>query len=170
MPKTQDPQYVRLAVRMQTGMLVDTFGSGWSISGMDVRKFPEDSNRKAQKFVRAELNDGKLEPASLAEWDEVHDPALAEAVLAQNPGFKENASGFQEAHLQQAAADSRRRLEASRQARLEADDDYETDDEARQRELDEAIEAQEGMDSDDPEEQEAMSSGQRPRKKAGKKK
>lgn len=169
MPKTQDPEYVRLVTRLQTGMIVDTFGSGWSISGMDVRKFPKD--RAAAKYVRAAVNEGKLEPASQAEWEEVHDPALAEAVLAANPDFQKNASGFQEAHLQKAAAESRRRLEDARQRRLEEDDDYEDEEDARQRNLAERIAQQQedGLDSDDPEEQKAISHSQRPRKKSSKK-
>lgn len=162
MPNNTDPEFVRLAERLTTGMLADLY-SGWSISGYDVKRFPEGD--AAARFVRENLNAGKLEEASQAEWDEVHEGTLEAAVLAQAPDYRESASAFQEAHLQQAAAVGRRRLEDNRAARARGEDP----EELRQAELARRLEEQEeaGIDSDDPEEQKAVSTGQV--KKASKK-
>lgn len=82
---SDNPSYVRLAVRLNRGILCDINGSGWAISGLDVLPFPKD--RQAARYVTAELNSGKLEPASKAEYDEVQEAnaSVAKEVLRQHP-------------------------------------------------------------------------------------
>lgn len=91
MSKANDPSFVRLAARLQRGGMADVQGSGWSISGLNVKEFPSD-NPAAKRFVRKALNDGKLEPASKAEWEEVNDPeATPESLKATTKAAKKAA-------------------------------------------------------------------------------
>lgn len=125
-----DPQYVRLANRLSRGILADVEGSGWSISGLDVKEFPKD-NTNAARFVRHALRDGKLEPASRAEHEEVQ--SEVEAL---------NDVTHQEAKVMGAALDGHARLSESRSSADEGDDE---DEEDRLRQFDD--------ETDDPEEQ-----------------
>lgn len=65
-----DPKYVRLAERLTRGNVTDT-RSHWSISGLDVKEFPEDA--LAADFVRAQLRRGNLEEAGRAEFQEIQE-------------------------------------------------------------------------------------------------
>lgn len=164
MPTNTDPEFVKLAERLTTGMLADVHGSLWSISGYDVKRFPE--GEVAARFVRENLNAGKLEEADQEEWDEVHSGELEAAVLGVHPDYRQTASAFQEAHLQQAAVKTRAQLERNRAARARGEDP----EEARQADLARRLEEQEeaGIDSDDPEEQKALSTRQKVKKKTNK--
>jgi hypothetical protein len=146
-------------------MVADVNGSGWSIAGLDVKKFPETS--EAARFVRAKLNAGVLEPASQAEWDEVHDDELARELLSQNPHYEQDASGWQEARIQRAAAKGRARIEQSRRDADGDEDEYEDASYADTRERRQAVlDEQDDMElgTDDPEVQVNRTTGQRPRK------
>ena len=124
-----DPQYVRLANRLSRGILADVVGSGWSISGLDVKKFPTGTN--AARFVRHALRDGKLEPAGKAEFEEVQSEVDAL-----------NDVTHQEAKVMGAALEGHARLSESR-ASAEEDDESTEDERVRQFE----------DETDDPEEQ-----------------
>lgn len=70
-----DPKYVRLSVHRSRTMLADVAGgTGWKISGLDVKSFP--SNAREADFVRRNLRSGNLEPASRAEYEEVTEAAI----------------------------------------------------------------------------------------------
>jgi hypothetical protein len=163
-----DPSYVRLATRLQNGIVCDVDGSGWSIAGLDVRKFPED--KQAARYVRAKLNAGLLEPASKAEWEDAHDDAVEQEVLRQAPDYREKASAVQEGQIQRVAREARQRIEEK--LGVDADAEFEeqlaADAEDREERLREQEEA--GLNTDDPEEQKARTTGQKPRKSGGKKK
>lgn len=123
-----NPNYVRLAARLTNGIVAD-LDSGWSIAGMDVRSFPsKKTNPLAARFVRKALADGRLEPASQAEWEEVHDDEalVNEAVEGRT---KPKSVGVQEAHIQREAAAGRARLEAARAAADGEEEDEEPSDE-----------------------------------------
>lgn len=159
-----DPKYVRLVPRLQHGMICDVQGTGWSIAGLDVRKFPED--RQEARYVRAALNSGKLEPCSKAEWDTAHDTSLEEEVLRQAPDYREKASAVQEGRIQKVA----RQAAAKVAAALGTDEDAEyeallaEDEEYRRERMEEQEEM--GLNTDDPEEQVARTTGQTARKRA----
>lgn len=143
-----DPGFVRLANRLTGGMIADVDGgSGWSIAGLDVRKFPKD-NKQAARFVRQNLVAGKLEPASRAEWDEAHDKSVEEALAEQDPDWRKNA-GHQEAQIQRAAQAATDKL----RSKLDADEEAEYEEFLawREKDLKERLDSQD--DSDDPEEQ-----------------
>lgn len=72
-----NPEYVRLADHLVHGLIVDTDGTGWSISGLDVKPFPD--NREEARFVKRQLNAGKLEAAGVAEYEEAHPDGDEEA-------------------------------------------------------------------------------------------
>lgn len=126
----KDPKYVRLPDRLVGGIVADVLGnSDWSIGGNDVRKFPEDDEFAAE-FVRSQLRNGNLEPASKAEWEELHPEsseddqnarAFVEAVNRAVQGPQ-----IQEAHIQRSARAARQRLQA---ARSEEDGETVPDDE-----------------------------------------
>lgn len=117
---SNDPSYVRLASRLSRGLIADVHRSGWSIAGLDVRKFPEDP--QAAKFVRKALNDGKLEPASKGEWEDAHDDGgFAETVIEQNPDF---GNSPQEAKIRIAARAAQEKLKESRQPDLDPEEEY----------------------------------------------
>lgn len=148
-----DPKYVRLSNALQGGIICDVHGSGWSIAGFDVKEFPEDKNEA--RYVRSKVNAGLLEPASKAEYDEAQGGDLAAEVARQ-----QKAGVHQEGKLQEAAAKGTAKLAEtlgiSEEELLEA---YLAADAAdRQERLDEAEEA--GLNTDDPEEQKARSTGQ----------
>lgn len=63
------PEYVRLADHMVHGLVVD-METGWSISGYDVKEYPEDADQA--KFVRQKINAGIVEPATAAEYEAAH--------------------------------------------------------------------------------------------------
>lgn len=65
-----DPKFVRLSQAQSRGILADVSGSGWSISGRDVRPLPDSLD--GLRFVRKHLRSGRLEAASLAEYEEAH--------------------------------------------------------------------------------------------------
>lgn len=87
-----DPKFLRLRQGVSNRHDPVTL---WSISGNEVVAFPDDP--QAQKFVRAQLAQGILEPAGKAEFDESEqgDAPLPEEVT------------FQEHHIQVAAAAER---------------------------------------------------------------
>lgn len=161
-----DPKYVRLATRLQEGIVADVLGSGWSIAGLDVRKFPE-KDKEAQRFVRSRLNSGLLEPASKAEWDEVHENPVEDERKKQRPN---DVAPVQESKLQQVAAEASAELARKRGVDPEAQfqEDLEADHADRAQRLEEAEEA--GLNTDDPEEQKAIGTGQKKGGKKGKKK
>lgn len=73
-----NPKYVRLVMRLSRSHVGDVQGgSGWSISGLHVKPFPEvterasDKTKAAAKFVTNMLRRGVLEAASSAEYEEV---------------------------------------------------------------------------------------------------
>lgn len=162
-----DPSYVKLPQRLVGGLVADVDGgSQWSISGLDVRGFPEDP--AAARFVRASLNAGKLEPATKAEWDEVHNDAevlkVVNSFRPKDKGFVETATNWQESKVQLAVNKARAALEASRLEDVEAALD-ELDDERRAEVIEDQNE--QNLGTDDPEEQVEKTQGQRPRKKSG---
>lgn len=124
----ETPQYVRLANRLSRGIVADIDGgSGWSIAGLDVRAFPDKKkNPGAARFVKKALADGRLEPASLAEWEEVHDTEAIEAEALEGRK-RATALNSQEAHIQREAQEGRKRIEASRRAADGEDDDEDED-------------------------------------------
>jgi hypothetical protein len=68
-----DPKYVRLNNELvySRSLVVDTY-SHWSISGLDVKAFPDPERHPAQaEFVRDALRRGLIEVASQAEFEEV---------------------------------------------------------------------------------------------------
>lgn len=152
----EDPKYVRLANRLSRGMLADVYESQWSIAGLDVRPFPEDM--RAARFVRNALSDGKLEPASAAEYEEVTEiNEVADEILRQRPDYRETAALFQEAAIQRAAAEQTARVAEARDAdeAAEAEADLAAAQEDREARLKEQEEA--GLNDDDIERQQAGS-------------
>lgn len=147
-----DPSYVRLANRLTRGIVADIGNSGWSISGFDVKPFPKD-DEAAARFVRRELRDGKLEPASKAEHEEVtetHKKALGD-------------SSHQEAKLQRAAREANAKLAESRGV-----DDDDDDEEDYLADVEERLKGQKEDETDDPAEQVARNSARAAKKKKSK--
>jgi hypothetical protein len=107
-----DPKYVRLVDRMARSTQVDLV-SGWSISGLDVKEFPEDS--RAQAYIRDAIRRGTIEACSRSEYDEVNDgdhDFLAQANVSVKPLEVEGT--FQEAHVAGLAENRRHEIEAAR--------------------------------------------------------
>lgn len=108
------PKYVRLNDRLCQQVVAD-LDSGWSIAGLDVKEVPADSPAQA-KVVKRYIQQGILEPASRAEFDEVQ--ALLELDHSET-----------QEHIVQAGGEKARA--SLRKARLEhpadADDDDEVD-------------------------------------------
>jgi len=142
-----DPNFVRLANRLGLQMVADvTGGSGWSIGGLDVQDFPEDEEQAA--YVRQQLGRGVLEPATQAEYDEVHDEdEMLEALSLQLEASKRT---WQEAAVQDIARKRRRAVVDSREVD-EEESEEELDDQRRQAIAEEQDEL--GLNTDDPEEQ-----------------
>lgn len=159
-----DPKYVRLATRLQGGMICDVQNTGWSIAGLDVKEFPED--RQEARYVRSNVNSGKLEPASKAEYEAAHDTSLEEEVLRQSPEYHKTASAVQEGALQKVARAAAQRVAAA--LGVDEDEEYERYLEELQEDRDDRLRQQEEMDldTDDPEEQVGRTTGQRPRRTA----
>lgn len=123
-----EPKYVRLAERLTGQVLVD-ITSGWSISGLDVKEFPDkEKYPRAARFVRDKLRRGALEPASSAEYEEVeevHEQSrqalsdklheLAEVGMADRLGL----AVHQEASVQQQARERRERVRDKREQNTE---------------------------------------------------
>lgn len=130
----ETPNFVRLANRLTSGMVTD-MESGWSIAGLDVRTVPDKKkDPAARRFIRKALLDGRLEPASQAEWDEVHETSqLEDEALMGRP--QAGVGGIQEAHVRRAAEEGSSRIKAARVAadaernQDDVDDDDEEDDE-----------------------------------------
>lgn len=152
-----DPQYVRLSTQLQEGIVCDVQGSGWSIAGYDVKKFPE--KKEEQRFVRSKLNAQMLEPASKAEYDEAKGEDLVKEVERQK---KEGV--HQEGRIQEIATEVTAKLAdklgVSQEALMEAY--LEADAEDRKARLDEVEEA--GLNTDDPEVQKARTRGESSKK------
>lgn len=106
-----NPKYVRLANRLSRGMVID-LNTGWGIAGLDIKEYPEDPH--AALFVKRQIDNGKLEPASRAEWEDVNDDSLINELAEQ---AREAGNGLQEAHVQRAARETRGELEAARSGR-----------------------------------------------------
>lgn len=107
-------QYVRLAKRLEKGIVAD-LDSGWSIAGLDVRQVPaKEDNPLAAKFVKKALADGRLEAASKAEWDEVHDTEAVEREAVEGRKRAGHVNS-QEAHIQREAAKQNRKISESRE-------------------------------------------------------
>jgi hypothetical protein len=147
-------------------MICDVHGTGWSIAGLDVKPFPAGDTKQAKqeaRYVRANLNAGKLEHASKAEFEEAHDDALEQEVLRQVPDYREKASAIQEGQLQAVVKETAERVAA----KLGVDEDavyeamLEADKEGRRERLDEARE--QDLGTDDPEKQVARTTGQSPK-------
>lgn len=157
-----DPKYVRLANRLSLQTIADIaeYGSGWSISGLDVKEFPDD---EAARYVRLKLGQGVLEPATQAEFDEVHDDEETIAVVDRYRDASQP-HPWQESAVQAAHAKRRRVIESSRYEEEETDE--EADAERRQAILEEQDEL--GLGTDDPEEQVGRTARGGPRaKKSG---
>lgn len=164
-----DPKFVRLTSRLRHGIRADVRGSGWSIAGLDVKEFPSDPTAAA--FARMELNAGRLEPASKAEFEEAHpeEDEVAETVSRFRDNLGAGAKGhrpWQESAVQEAAARQRAKLEEARASESEDDEEEEEwEGQARRKALlDEQKES--GLVTDDPAEQVGRSTGVRNAKKA----
>lgn len=175
MPRENDPDYVRLSKRMSRGIVADIGKSGWSISGLDVKPFPEDDDVDEQKYVRRLVNNGTLEPCSKAEYEEVH-PEASEDADSDNDGEAfvravetvlsggRRKNGIQEAQVQKRIQRDHARLAAKRDEAEDSEDDEddgefitESPSERRARLIEAQKEA--GLDTDDPEEQVAAKRG-----------
>jgi hypothetical protein len=100
-----DPTYVRLPERLLTGNVTDVLGgTGWGISGLDVKEFPADDPQE-QAFVRDALRSQKLEAATATEFRRVRDAHERVAALAEGAVPKEGSLGtpapWNEAAIQQ---------------------------------------------------------------------
>lgn len=132
-------KFVRLREDLARGGRYD-LQSGWGISGYDVKEMPdEETEPRAFAYVTGEIRAGRIEPASRAEYDEVHPD------LAADLGFTTNKDGtkpFQERAVQQAARRGHTKVRAKRKAETEVDA-FEAD-EARRKAT---IAAQKGQES-----------------------
>lgn len=112
----KDPGHVRLAERLNDRVLADV-NSGWSISGLDVKEFPDPSKYpNAARFVRDKLKRGALEPASKAEYEEVEESyeesrerfsERLETLAALGLGHKVDVAVHQEGRIQEEARQRR---------------------------------------------------------------
>lgn len=174
-----NPKFVRLVDRLTNGMYAD-LDSGWSISGYDVKEFPEDNNQG--RVVRSAIHSGILEAASQAEFDEIRE---ADAELEANRQIEspvEKASNWQENRIQAQAKATRQKLQEARAADADDEDydpyqgrsllDRDISDEANEERRAALLEEADDLDlgTDDPEVQVGRSTGNLPRgsKKAAK--
>jgi hypothetical protein len=141
-----NPSHVRIADPNAVSLRVDIL-SGWSISGWDIKEFPD--GQLAGNFVRRNLNQGVLEPATSEEFGLAHPPAPeendAEAFVKAVQAASVNPVR-QEAHIQaniEADADKLRSLRHT-----QTDEKGDTPDMVRRKEL---IEIQESNDGGDTE-------------------
>lgn len=156
-----NPKYVRLSERGSRGICADVKGSGWSISGKDVLPFPKE--QAAKSFVKQMLNSGRLEPASKAEWEEVHgeDHLIVEP---EDAGHQEH-KVYEEAAAQAEAAASRR----TEQENAENSSDDEDEDDADEQ-SGEGDDEGEGSDDDSKSEETPDPPAKTPAKKTAAKK
>lgn len=141
-----NPSYVRLANPNAVSLRVDTV-SGWSISGWDIKEFPD--GQLSGSFVRRDLNRGVLEPATSEEFDLAHPPAPeendAEAFVKAVQAASVNPVR-QEAHIQAGIQADAEKLRGARQTKTDEKGDTPTM--ARRKELVE-IQESNGDDSGD---------------------
>lgn len=116
-----NPQYVRLPERLLSGNVTDVVGgSGWGISGFDVKEFPDENDDPvAYAFVKDAVRAGLLEEASTAEFKSVQKAInavseVAALALPANQGGPAQPSPWNEAAVSQVANKHRRRLVTSR--------------------------------------------------------
>lgn len=157
MAKSEDPKFVRLSNRLTRGMISDTMESGWSISGLDVKPFPDAKRKAAAKFVRKQINAGNLEACSRAEYDDVQEQA---ASLATNED-----SMVQEGNFQKAAAQAAANVEAIRAGAGDSTDD----DEEEAEEPDDSETSEDEDSNDDSSDDDGEDEDPAPVKKAAKK-
>lgn len=105
-----DPKFVQLRDELVTGIVcdVDDYGTGWSISGLDVKEFPEDE--REQQFVRDKLARGVLVEGNQAAFEAIHGAydRVAESRPVREQG--EQLSSWQENKIQAAAKAARQDL------------------------------------------------------------
>lgn len=126
-----DPKYVRLAEHLTRGMRAD-LNSGFSIAGYDVVEMPDkDEEPERYKFVKGELNVGRMEAASKAEYEEVH-PDLYDSlgIEVERPTLTVAAPVPQETQIQAAAQKAGRKV---RQGRSTTPEDVLSADEERRK-------------------------------------
>jgi hypothetical protein len=126
-----DPKYVRLPERLLAGNVTDIEGgTGWGISGLDVKEFPEDPDEAS--FVRDALRSQLLEPATAAEFKRVSDAHARLGSLAAGAVPKEGALGtpapWNEAAIQQVGKKVRNNLLAKRLADADEEEEETTPD------------------------------------------
>ncbi len=96
-----DPKFVKLAPHLVGGIVCD-IDSGWSVSGADVRPFPDDDEPGAQAFVRTKVVQGVLQEGEKGEYDRIQqanqDIAKARAEAAKQ---QQGPSPWQEHLIQQ---------------------------------------------------------------------
>jgi hypothetical protein len=112
-------KFVRLRDDLARGGRYD-LASGWGISGYDVKEMPdEEGEPQAFAFVSGEIRAGRIEPASRAEYDEVH-PDLA-AALGFSPTKEDGSKPFQERAVQREARKGHTKVKAKRNAEAAVD-------------------------------------------------
>lgn len=122
---TSAPKYVRLAERLNRGIVADIDGgSGWSIAGLDVKEVPDEKKYPvAHGFVLSQLRQGKLEASDSGEYDEVQ---KANGLIAEAAAFDPDAGeSLNEAAVQNAVTEARVALVEAAKAREEASDSSE---------------------------------------------
>lgn len=156
----RDPKFIRLADRLTNGIVAD-LNTGFSIAGLDVQEFPEEADQAS--YVRGQMHAGVIEAASAEEYKIIR--GTDEPMRAATEDNPTPTSNWQENRIQQAAKETRRKLDSSRQADyndpewdplrgrslLDRDISYEEDQERREAVAQQVEE--EGLDSTDPEEQ-----------------
>lgn len=103
-----DPKYVRLRGELQGRCIADIAGgSGWSISGLDVKEVP--AGGPARAFVRAQLAAGTLVEASDQSFQNVQD-VHAESPTGAGPDPEAPPVHIQEGQVQAHAEQRRQEL------------------------------------------------------------
>jgi len=127
-----DPNYVRITNRLSFGVVADIAGgSRWSISGNDVKEFPKD--KTAKRFVRKMIANGRLEPASKSEYEEVQENrrTMAASVPQRSSSSEERHTPIQEQAIRDKARELREQGSKSEPSEDSESDDEESDDEDR---------------------------------------